>query len=210
MSPTRVRAALALLGPLLAVLFLRGAGARAHLPFAALAFALPWAGAVAAMGGGGVRAGALSALASAPALFLAFALGRGPASLLPGALALLLAVCLAAAGLAERLGPAGPPVAILALAAAVSTPWWCEPLLRSLDRAPARARLASAALAANPVAAACDLFGTDWMRRDRMYAVSSIGPDVPARYPSWTSTALACASAGVLLARPRRAAESHA
>ncbi len=157
-----------------------------------------------------MRAGAVSALASAPALGLAFALGGGEVSLLPCALALVLAVSLAAAGLAERLGPAGPPVAVLALAAAVATPWWVEPLLRSLDRAPARARLASAALAANPVAAACDLFGTDWMRRDRMYAVSSIGPDVPARYPSWTSTALACATAGVLLARPGRASESHA
>ncbi|HKB15419.1 MAG TPA: hypothetical protein VKF62_05105, partial [Planctomycetota bacterium] len=117
MSPNRIRAALALLGPLLAVLFLRGAGSRAHLPFAALAFALPWAGAVAAAGGGGLRAGALCAAASTPALLLAFAFGGGEASLLPGALALVLAVSLAAAGLSQRLGAAGPPVAILALAA---------------------------------------------------------------------------------------------
>ncbi|HET6203426.1 MAG TPA: hypothetical protein VFI25_11560 [Planctomycetota bacterium] len=206
--PRKALFAAALAAPLLGVVFLRAGGVRGHLPFAATAFALPWVGAVAAAQGGGVRAGAVSALAALPALGLAFLLGSGKASLLPCALGLVLAVALAAAGLAQRLGEAGPPLVTLLLVVAVATPWWFEPVLRALPGAEGRARAAAAALAVNPVAAACDLFGTDWMRRERMYAVSSIGPDVPVRYPRWTATALACATAGVLLVRKRTAPES--
>ena len=191
----------------LSVPFLASSGVRSHLPFASTAFALPLGGAAAAALGGGFGAAARTTLALLPALLGAFAIGAGRLLLLPCALALVFSFALAAGGIARlldrALGPGvGVAAACLIVVLATTSPWWIEPVLRAPLGTAARERAATLALAVNPVASACDLFGTDWMRRDRMYGTSSIGPHVPYRYPAWERYALAAATLGTLLALP--------
>jgi hypothetical protein len=183
-----------------AVGFLAAAQAGKSLPFAATAVIVPWVAIAVPFLGEGWGAPVRGLLSALPALALAHVLGAASLPASVASAALLAGAAVGAWGLASlgaRSG-AGPTVVALLVVAATASPWIVEPALREAGGPQAKMRLASLALSVSPAAAAADLHGVDWLRRGSLYEESSIGPDVPYRYPRWERFALGAALLGVL------------
>jgi hypothetical protein len=133
-----------------------------------------------------------AALAAAP---LTATIGVFEVALAFGVFAAGIAVCLRGAGTSAGAAAAGGSLASLAL---LALPFGIDLAAAHPSIGSRRIAIESVVLAVHPFAGLASAFSFDWLRADRMYALSEMGSD-PYRYPAAGRAAAILATLGVAL-----------